>query len=223
MTRTQLRTEILYLLNDPSGIRFGTTQLNTWIDLANLDAIVRLGPFDVSSQTDTLDGSDTFASSQPNYQLNANTIFLKELFLETQAGEDRKIEIITQEELATRYGGQWADNISANLGEPSVAYRVDYNVFGVYPRPNANNNGKTYRAYYYRVPDAFASDSSTPIFLDSLHDCLSWFCASRGHWQMGDREASEQALARYKILIKEFYSTATKFAKEMQGFRWGVV
>lgn len=221
-TRTTLRSQIRQLLNDTNSIRFTDANLNSWLDLANSDAITRLGPFDTTGQTGTLVGSNTFASSEPNYQLNANTIHIKELFLENEQDQERKIEIVTQEELEVRYGVAWRDNVGANLGEPRIAYRVDYNVFGLYPRPNAASNGNTWRAFYYRVPSAFASDSDTPIFLDALHDCLTWFCVSRGHWQLGDREASEHAIKRYENLIQRFYSVATTFANEMKGFRWDV-
>ena len=190
--------------------------------MGNSDAVTKLGPFDTSQQTGTLVGSDTFASSEPNYQLNTNTIHLKELFLENQNDQERKIEIITQEELQARYGDFWRDDVAANLGEPQVAYRVDYNVFGLYPRPSLANNGNTWRAFYYRVPSAFASDSDTPIFLDALHDCLTWYCVSRGYAQLGDTERSDWALNRYKTMIREFYSVATTFANEMKGFRWDV-
>ena len=221
-TRSELRTQIRDLLNDLNSIRFTDATLNTWLDMGNSDLISRLGPFDISMQTGTIVGSDTYASSEPNYQLNSNTIHIKELFLEDENDRERKIEIITQEELVARYGSTWRDNDVSNLGEPQVAYVVDYNVFGLHPRSNLASNGNTWRAYYYRVPSAFASDSDTPIFLNALHDCLTWYCASRGHWRMGDRQASEHALNRYKTLIREFYGTATRFADEFKGPRWDV-
>ena len=221
-TRSALRTEVRRLLDDTPSIRFTDAALNTWLDMGNSDAITRLGPFDTSQQTGTLVGSDTFASSEPNYQLNTNTIHLKELFLENQNDQEKRIEIITQEELQARYGDFWRDDVAANLGEPQVAYRVDYNVFGLYPRPSLANNGNTWRAFYYRVPSAFASDSDTPIFLDALHDCLSWFCVSRGYAQFGDTNKSDWALGRYNDLIKRFYSVATTFGNEMKSLRWDV-
>lgn len=220
-TRSALRTEVRRLLNDTNSIRFSDAQINTWLDMGNSDAITRLGPFDTAMQTGTLVGSDTFSSSEPNYQLNTNTIHLKELFVANEDDDEVRMEIITQEEMEARYGPKWTTNdISPN--EPIVAYRVDYNVFGLFPRPSLASNGNTWRAYYYRVPSAFASDSDTPIFLDALHDCLAWYCVSRGHWQLGDREASDQALERYEKMIQRFYSVATTFANEMKGFRWDV-
>ena len=220
-TRSALRTEVRRLLNDVNSIRFSDGQINTWLDMGNSDVVTRLGPFDIAMQTGTLVGSDTFASSEPNYQLNVNTIRIKELFLEDEDDKERKIEIITQEELATRYGSTWADNNTSNLGEPQVAYQVDYNVFGLYPRPNLASNGNTWRTYYYRVPSAFASDSDTPIFLDALHDCLSWYCVSRGKAQLGDMDGSDWALNRYETLLRIFYSS-TAFADELKAFRWDV-
>lgn len=221
-TRSALRTEIRRICGDTNSIRFSTAQLDTWLDMANSDVISRLGPFDTSFQSGTLVGSNTFASSEPNYQLNINTIHIKELKVENESDQLRRLEIISMSELAERYGTAWEDNVSANLGEPFIAYKVDYNVFGLYPRPNLNQNGNAWQAYYYRVPSAFASDTDTPIFLDALHDSLTWFCASRGFAQLGDADKSDWALARYKTIIREFYSTATKFADEMKGFRWGV-
>ena len=220
-TRSELRTEVRRLLDDTAPIRFNDAQINTWLDMGNSDAITRLGPFDTSQQTGTLVGSDTFSSSEPNYQLATNTIFIKELFLENQNDQEKKIEIVTQGELEARYGALWRDDVAANLGEPQVAYSVDYNVFGLYPRPSLANHGNTWRAFYYRVPSALV-DGGAPIFLDALHDCLTWYCVSRGYAQLGDTNKSDWALGRYDNLIKRFFSVATKFANEMMGFRFDV-
>lgn len=124
--------------------------------------------------------------------------------------------------MPARYGDSWRDDVAANLGEPRIAYRIDYNVFGVYPRPSLANHGRIWRAFYYRVISPFASDSDTPYFLDSLHDCLTWFCVSRGHAQLGDTNKSDWALGRYNDLIKRFYSVSTTFANEMKCFRWDI-
>lgn len=222
-SRSTLRSRVRQLVNDTNSIRFTDANLNTALDFANIDAITRLGPFDVSNQTGTLTGSDTFASSEPNYGLDEDlTIYIKELRVENQNDEERRIEIITQDELITRYGDKWMDNVATNLGEPRVAYVVDHHVFGLYPRPNLAQNGNTWRAQFYRTPSAFASDSDSPVFLRALHDALCWHVVSFCHWQLGDREASEHALNRYKTLIREFYSTATRFADELKGPRWDV-
>ena len=221
-TRAALRTEVRSILNDLASIRFSNDSIDTWLDMGNSEVITRLGPFDKSQQTGTLVGSDTFSSSEPNYQLATNTIHMAELFLENENDEERKIEIITQEELESRYGPGWRDDVSANLGTPEIAYRVDHDVFGLYPRPNAASNGNTWLAFYYRVPSAFASDTDSPIFLDALHDCLSWYAASRGYARLGNRDLSDWALGRYETLIKRFYSVATTFANELKGFRWDV-
>ena len=219
-TRSSLRNQIRLLLNDTNSIRFSDANINTWLDFANSDAITRLGPYDTAKQTGTTVGSNTYSEDNKNYQIAANSIHLKELYLDNENNENRRLEIITQNDMADRYGLSFLDDDSRNIGEPQVAYVVDYNVFGLYPVPDLANNAKTWTAYYYRVPSAFASDSDSPIFLNALHDCLTWYCVARGHYQMGDKEGHAYAFGHYEKMIQKFQLTATTFSGDMRQWRF---
>ena len=98
MQRSAIRTQVQLLLNDPDGIVYSSTIVNAWIDLGLVDAMARLGT-DISVQTIAITGSDTFALSQPNYQLDDTTDNIREVYLADQDDEEQRIYVYDQDEL----------------------------------------------------------------------------------------------------------------------------
>ena len=101
MIRSEIRTEALRLLGDTAQVKFGSTALNDWIDLANQEIVAYLDLY-VATATMALVGSDTFASSEPNYQLPSNAMDLKDVYLTDADGNEQRLQVIDQDELNDR-------------------------------------------------------------------------------------------------------------------------
>lgn len=216
MIRSEIRTEARRILGDTAATKFASTALNDWIDLANQEIMAYLD-LDVAQATMAVVGSDTFASSEPNYQIPSNAMDIKEVYFADADDNEQRIQVIDQDELNDRYGPYWR---SDDPGTPVVAYRADYNVLGLYPRPNAAHNGNTFRITYYRIPSDLASDTDSPIYINALHDAVVMWVVSRAYASLSDITRSEYYRKRHEDLLRRFSLKATKFAGDMNGFRW---
>ena len=217
MIRSEIRTEVQRLLNDTAGIRYTTATINDWIALGVVDVSAELG-LDTAMATISTIGSDAFASSEPNYQLPTTTLNIREVYLQDANNNEQRLRVYDQDELNELVGPGW--RATTEVGVPAWAYRADYNVLGLHPRPNATHNGKTLRVFYDRIPADLASDSDTPTFFNAIHDALTMYSVSRGYDLLGDIKRSQYYLSRYHGLIKRFKSKQLQFSDDMRAFRW---
>lgn len=217
MNREDIRNESRRILNDTNSIQFTDAILNGWIDLWNIDLNSRL-EVDIAVATVSLIGSNTFASSQPNYNLGTNIFLsLKDVYLVDTASNENKIKVVNQDELNYLYNKDWRTD---PVGNPETAYLVDYNVLGVHPRPNLANNGLTLRIFGYRDTANLAADSSVPITMRALHTSGPWYVASQGWALLGNRDMSEYCFRRYEFIFKNLRSTQQRFSDDLMAWRW---
>ena len=210
MQRSAIRTEVRRILNDLNTVLFTDAMINSWIDLGVVDAGTYL-------ELDTAVATISTVTSEQNYQLPSNAMSIKDAYLQDQADRQTRLKVVSQDELNDLYGNQWREEPA---GAPIALFQADYNVVGLYPATNAANASNTLRVFYVRIPSNLASDTDTPIFMDALHDAVSWYCASRGYALLGNPDKSDWALKRYQALLSKFMSIATRFSDDMRRFRW---
>ena len=212
MIRSELRTEVLRLLDDTAQVTFSSTIVNDWLDLANVDLHERLN-------IDRAMATITTVNSEPNYQLptTASVSYLSEIYFDypNGVGEER-IKIITQDELNEKSAGWRADAD----GTPRYAYLADYNVIGLHPAPDSAHANRTVRIFYYAIPADFASDSATPIFINALHDALVYFCVARGFELRQNFKAAEYHKREYERIILRHTFNQQRFSDDLLAWRW---
>lgn len=201
-----------------SPVKFTNVIVNGWIDLGIQDLAAK-HVLDTSQSTIALVGSDTFASSEPNYGPGSNVMNIRQVFMEDNSGYEKEIPVVDESELSVIFGPSW--RATTEVGIPSIAARADYNVLRLHVRPNASMNGRTLRFIFDRIPSALASDTDTPIFINALHDALVWWGVSRGWDVYGKPDMSEKYLKRYERKAAEFKNIGSRFATDMNRFRWG--
>lgn len=216
MLRSEIRTESRRLLNDTASVLFTDATLNSWIDLANIDLAQRM-------ELDTAMATITTVASEPNYQLPADSggipVFssLKEVYFNQSGNGERRLKVISQDELNDLYGAGWREDVA---GEPAVAYMADYNVVGLHPKPDSTNASRTLRVFYYRMPSAM-SDGSIPAFIAALHDALTMFAVARGFGLLGKLDNEAFYWKKYEELVRRFKHNQQKFSDDMLTWRWG--
>ena|SRR3990167_5843902 len=221
MTQSTIRADIQRMLQDSAGTKFTTTIVEDWIDLA-ITYISEDLKLDTAQATIALVGSDTFASSEPNYAVPENCVRIREVYVEGLNSdgsrlEEVKIDVIEQDELEARYGPGWRFD---EPGTPSIAYRADYNVLGLHNRPDADYNGKQIRIVYDRASSDLVGSSDRPVFMKALHDACVMFCVSRGHDVNGDIKKSAYYMKRCDALVAKFKGTNLGFSQDLQRLRW---
>ena len=219
MQRSEIRTESRRLLSDTNSIKFTDSILNDWIDLWNIELVTRL-ELDKATSTVTLTGSDTYASSEPNYNLGAIYLYLTEVYLDDVNDIRRRLKVIDQDELNDYQGEDWRENDARNLGNPEIAYLADYNVLGIYPRPNAANNGNTLEVFGYRDTADFSGDTSESITIRALHASGPWYVASQGYALLGDTGRSEYHRKRFEDIFSQHKMRQQTFSSDMKRWRW---
>ena len=210
MIRSTIRTQVRQMCNDLHSVRYTDETINTWIDIGNTDLAARIG-------ADRAMATITTVVNEPNYQLPTTAMVLREVYFTDSSGQEKRLEVVDQDELNSIFGTTWRSDSS---GVPQYAFLADYNVLGLHHTPNSDNANRTIRVFYERMPSDLASDSDAPIFINALHDSLTFFCAARGYFQIGDVERGEYFYKKYEQMANNFKNRALEFSKDLNQFRW---
>lgn len=210
MNRGQIRTQALEMLDDTNETKITAAMVNRWIDLGHDDLLSDL-------ELDRMSQTIITVANEPNYQLDSNALRIFEVYLSDENNDQNRIDVITEDEIASRYGGGWR---SDDAGKPVVAALGDYNVLRLYPTPNATHAGRTVRILSGRLTDSLSADSSEPRIMQALHDAITYFCVARGWAVLGNLKNHEYFLDLYDKKRIRFRHKAVGFSKDLDGFRF---
>lgn len=211
MNRSQIRTECRSQLGDVSSAKFTDAVLNQWIDLST-DHIIALLDFDTAMAT------VSSVQNEPNYTFATDQRDIKEIYVTADDNKEYRLQVVGQDEMNSLYGIAWR---SDDAGTPQIAYRADYNVVGLHPKPDADNAGKTIRFFYNRNASALSSDSAAPIYLPFLHMANVHWTAQQGFLRMREWQAVDLHKKLFNDYMAKAWHKAHTFADEMWGWRWG--
>ena len=210
MTRSQIRTQVRSQLGDTASLKFTDAEINTWIDLAT-DQIITLLDFDTAMATIST------VLGEPNYQLPSNANSIREVFVTADDGKEYRLEITDQGDLASLYGLGWRSDSNSR---PSVCYRADYNVLGLYPPPNAANASRTIRFFYKRRSSDASGDTDSPIYLPMLHMANVHWSTAQGMMRIKDLTSASFHLNQFKQYFAQAWHRAQTFAEEQWAWRF---
>lgn len=109
---------------------------------------------------------------------------------------------------------------AAPSGTPQYAFKSDNQKFGLYPPPDATNNGKIIQIQYIKVPIDLAGDTDVPDLHTALQDCLPFYAAYICQKSMGNSKAMAENMSDYNTHKKILTSKVQDFSDALLRFRW---
>lgn len=204
MTRLELRNLTRKRLGETTAAFWSDSELNTWIDDACTDIAFR-------SKCIKTDAYMTPVASTAEYALSqafTGIITLDEVYFFQSTSSDttsstwQKLVSINRTDLDVDYPG-WK---SAAAGVPTMYYwdRED-DLFGLYLKPDSNNNGTNYcRAYYRKTHTDMTSDTDTPDIPEYLQPAAADYVAALGFEQRGYGDKANDAWSKYFSKLKDY-------------------
>lgn len=203
MTRAEIKTYILGILDDPNGGYFTDSLLNTWINLAQRHvqgALLQAGQNWYEKPVETLT-----VSGQADYVLPTDTrvIHRVEYVLSgTGVDEDRRklVELTINQQ----------DAVSIALGAPTN-YVIKKNRLTLSPTPDTSN--KTLRIYYSPMTTDLTGDSDEPDVPEEFHEYVAIVAAFNGYIK-DDRTANNLLIKKqeYLDMLKQMADDRTQDA-----------
>ena len=202
-----LRTAVRRYINeeDPTNSHFTDSEINDYLN----QAVTFLGTqMEWSEQTDQA----PCAAGQTLYQLPNDFIALVDVYFDS-----RKLTILERADLSS-LSTLWQQSPE---GIPRYAYKADVNVVGLYPTPDASQDGLQIQIQYIQIPATLVSDSDIPGLHTSFQMCLPFYAAFLCDYKLGNDKKSETHLEKYDQHRKALMSRLQKYADDLLRFRWG--
>src|SRR3990167_4463648 len=204
-----MRTEVRQILPDPDSLKFSSNIINAWLDYAYIELMTRL-------EFDTATATVTTTTGQSNYQLPDNILAIKEIYIVASDGKEYRLEVLEQDEINSKYGIGWR---SESNGRPTTAYKVDYNVLGIFPPPDAANASRTLTIFYFKPPTGFTADTETPPFTTGMHQALVYYGVARGCFMLGNDDKGIKFMKLYEVEYNKIKYFVQNFSLDELRFR----
>lgn len=218
VTEATLTARVRSLFNEPVALTVSDADILVWIDQAVMEIASRTGVVQTSSTTFDLEGSDTQASAQFMYNIKAST-------------GDIAVDPLTVFKVASvLYTGHTADEASANLAHAKSLLKIhprslthtdartpatpkywfcsesyigsaDEYVIGVWPPPNAANNGILMRVFWYILQAEYASSGPTYLLPEWIQEHIAWFAYAKCLERDGKLSQSRQYMSYFDNMI----------------------
>lgn len=127
-----------------------------------------------------------------------------------------KLDILEREDLPA-LNGQWQ---SVKSSQPSVAYKSDNAVIGIFPPCDAAHAGKNLQIQYVKVPPGLSDPSDTPDLHVAFHDCIPFYATFLSESKIGNQKRSDRMLQLYDYHRKNLMSKVQRFADANLSFKW---
>lgn len=213
-TKAQLRLATYRLVNEddpedatnstPSNTHFATSEVDDYIQ----QAITLLGTemewaFQVSQAVAVKD--------QALYELPSDFIAITEVYF-----DGKPLSIVERGDLST-IATTWQSHPS---GLPKYAYKADNDVVGLYPQPDADNDGKTIQIQYICIPAALSGESDVPDLHTAFQMCLPFYAAYLCESKMGNDKKAQIQFSAYETHRKKLMSKVQAWSGGLMRFRW---
>jgi hypothetical protein len=197
MTRLEIRTLIRKKLGETTGAFWSDTELNTWINFACKDAAFKTKCLRTNGLLNTITDTQEYVLS---------TAFPGILsILEVEYYQDgtswEKITATSREELNAIHSA-WK-NVSAGTPQ-QYYYDREEDVIGLYPKPDADNDGAYCRAYYTYDHTDLTTDTSSPTLPTQLHLAVVDWVSATGFDTRGYQDKANDSWGKYYGKIKEY-------------------
>lgn len=201
-----LRTAVRRYINeeDANNSHFTDSEINDYLN----QAVTFLGTqMEWSEQTDQAPA----AAGQSLYQLPDDFIALVDVYF-----NNRKLVILERADLSA-LSVQWQ---LTPEGLPKYAYKADVNVVGLYPTPDATQDGFQIQIQYIQIPATLVQDGDIPGIHTSFQMCLPFYAAFLCDYKLGNDKKSETHLEKYDQHRKALMSKVQKYSDDLLRFRW---
>lgn len=153
----------------------------------------------------------TAVEDQALYTLPDNFIAIKDVYF-----NNLKLKVLERADLAF-INSAWQDQDS---GTPQYAYKADVNVVGLYPAPNADNDGLSLQVQYIQIPDDLSDDADVPDLHSAMQICLPFYAAFLCDYRLGNDKKAEFHMKMFEAHFQTLKSKVQKYADELLRFRW---
>lgn len=201
-----LRTTTRRLINeeDSANSHFTDPEINDYLN----QAVTFLGTqMEWSEQTDQA----VAVTDQTLYQLPDDFIALVDVYFNNQ-----KLQVLERADLG-HISPSWQNDPSSI---PKIAYKADVNVIGLYPTPDATQNGFEIQIQYIQIPATLVTDTDIPGLHTSFQMCLPFYAAYLCDYKLGNEKMSDKHLENFDRHRKALMSRIQKFSDDLLRFRW---
>lgn len=201
-----LRTAVRRYINeeDSTNSHFSDSEINDYLN----QAITFLGT--QMEWPEQVDQASAIAE-QTLYQLPDDFIALVDVYFDNQ-----KLQILERADLG-QLSTVWQNTPSST---PKFAYRDNRNVVGLYPTPDASQDGKIIQIQYIHLPATIANDADVPDLHTAFQMCLPFYAAFLCDYKLGNDKKSDMHLQKYDQHRKALMSKLQRYSDDLLRFRW---
>jgi len=157
-----------------------------------------------STASFTVNGSDTVSDNTRIYSVKSDCLAIDK---NDVTYDGVRILPITKKELHTLDINYDSNNESdekwlEQVGTPKYYYMEKEDVFGLYPAPDADNDGKTLKYTYYEDPDAVTTSTASSAIVWDLTWAAIYFAASKIFENDGNPSAADRYDAKFQRYVK---------------------
>lgn len=201
--RTTVRRYILE--EDNTNTHFPDAEINDYLN----QAVVFLGTqMEWPLQTSLA----TAVAGQSLYSLPTDFISLVDVYF-----DNKKLVILEREDLG-QISPQWQNDPN---GIPTICYKADNAVIGLYLTPDTSQDGKTIQIQYVNIPATLSADTDIPDLHSAFQMCLPFYAAFLCDYKLGNDKKADIHLAKYDQHRKALMSKVQRFSDDLFRFRWG--
>lgn len=154
----------------------------------------------------------TAVAGQTLYTLPEDFIALVDVYF-----DNHKLQILERPDLG-QISPSWQDDPD---GTPSIAYRDNRNVIGLYRTPDTSQDGKIIQIQYIHLPATLSNDADVPDVHTAFQMCLPFYAAFVCDYKLGNDKKADIHLAKYEYHKKALMSKVQKYSDDLLRFRWG--
>lgn len=172
MTRLQIRTLVRSKIGEPIAKFFQNLELDAWINDAGDDLAFRTKCLRTTGLLTTTSAAEYTISTA----IASDVLSIYEAYLYQDGATWVKLISTTFTELDALYDG-WKSTAAAT--PQNYWYDIQLDTFGLYPKPNSDNQGTDYvKAYYNQKFTALTADTGTPTLPTPLHLAMVDYCTA---------------------------------------------
>lgn len=151
-------------------------------------------------------------AGQTLYTLPDDFIALTDVYF-----DNKKLVILERADLG-QISPNWQNDPN---GIPTIAYRDNRNVMGLYRTPDTTQDAKIIQIQYIHLPATLSQDTDIPDLHSSFQMCLPFYAAFLCDYKLGNDKKSDMHLQKYDQHRKALMSKVQKYSDDLLRFRWG--
>lgn len=151
-------------------------------------------------------------SGQTLYQLPDDFIALVDVYF-----DNKKLTILERADLSA-ISPQWQNDGPAT---PTIAYRNNRNVVGLFRTPGDSDAGKIIQIQYIHLPSTLVVDGDVPDLHTAFQMCLPFYAAFLCDYKLGNQKSADFHLSKFDQHRKALMSKVQNFSDDLLRLRWG--